>query len=575
MQAITQAVRFSSAVFAMAVVFGCAMTGNGVGSVMQLPPDRPMTIRNSPVFSLSADGSYIVYPADTESGDVRQLYLVAVTGNNGRLLEGTRDAEMPFFSPDGKWIGFFSDGKLKKISIENGQLVTIADSRIPAGASWRPDNMILFGSAGSIWQVPASGGTPVQITRMKNGETHRWPIALPETNMVMFNLWEQGHTTPSVVIERIDTGERWTVATQGNTPRYAPTGHIVYTDVATLKAVQVDLRTRTVTGLPVTILDGVLVSPGTGVAQYDIASDGSVLYVPGGVFGSSRRVVIIDRQGNERDAGLPPGRYGYVQFSPNGRQLALETGEVVPEIWLYDLALKSLNMLVKDAAFPVWTPDGKWITFSSGRAGAPGIFRTSVDNSQNVEQLTVGQFPRNHSYAWAPNGSTLAFTEMHPVTGMDIHLQSLQAGQQSVAWLQTGAEQCCPTFSPDGRLLAYISDESGQPEVYLGQVSVPGQGRKVSTNGGREPLWSRDGKELFYWQDRQLMAVEISTGLVPVIASPVPLIEGVFVSSTSTWRTRYDVTPDGKEFIIIRRGPEETGETKLRLMPDGFARLKN
>ena len=435
--------------------------------------------------------------------------------------------------------------------------------------------MILFGSAGSIWQVPASGGTPVQITRMKNGETHRWPIALPETNMVMFNLWEQGHTTPSVVIERIDTGERWTVATQGNTPRYAPTGHIVYTDVATLKAVQVDLRTRTVTGLPVTILDGVLVSPGTGVAQYDIASDGSVLYVPGGVFGSSRRVVIIDRQGNERDAGLPPGRYGYVQFSPNGRQLALETGEVVPEIWLYDLALKSLNMLVKDAAFPVWTPDGKWITFSSGRAGAPGIFRTSVDNSQNVEQLTVGQFPRNHSYAWAPNGSTLAFTEMHPVTGMDIHLQSLQAGQQSVAWLQTGAEQCCPTFSPDGRLLAYISDESGQPEVYLGQVSVPGQGRKVSTNGGREPLWSRDGKELFYWQDRQLMAVEISTGLVPVIASPVPLIEGVFVSSTSTWRTRYDVTPDGKEFIIIRRGPEETGETKLRLMPDGFARLKN
>jgi len=575
MRSITKTLRYGFAVFTMAIVFGCAMTGPGVSSAIQLPVDRPITIRNSPVLSLSPDGRYLAYPADTESGDVRQLYLGAITGNNGRLLEGTRDAEMPFFSPDGKWIGFFADGKLAKISIENGQLVILADAPEPAGASWRDDDMILFGSAGSIWQVHASGGTAKQITRTGDGETHRWPAALPDTRQVLFNLWAQGKTTPSVVIQQIDTGERWTLVDQGNSPRYSPTGHVLYTDVATLKAVPIDLRARAVTDVPVKILDNVLVSPATGVAHYGVASDGSLLSIAGGVFGSARRVVIIDRDGNERDAGLPPGRYGYVRFSPDGRQLALETGEVVPEIWLYDREHKRLSLLVEGASFPVWTPDGEWITFSSSNAGVPGIFRVSVKNPSNVQQLAIGQYPRDHSYAWSADGSILAYTEIHPDSGMDIHLLALQNGQLSQPWAQSESQECCPVFSPDGRLLAFISGAPGHPEIYLGSVTEGGQRWKVSTNGGREPVWSPDGKELFYWQDRQLMAVAITPGPVPVIARPVPLIEGVFVSSTSTWRTRYDVTPDGREFIIIRRGPEETGITELRMLSDGFARLKN
>jgi len=562
--------------FFIASVPGCAtLAESPVYSVISLPAEHPLTIRNSPLIAISPDGRSIVYAADIEGRESRQLYLRETNSDSGRLVEGTREGEMPFFSPDGAWIGFFSEGKLRKVSLNSGQVVTLADIQSPSGASWRQDDKILFGSAGSIWQVPASGGIPMQLTIAGKGETHGWPAALPDTSLVLFNLWEQGKSTPSIVIEQTDTGKRNTLIAEGNSPRYSPTGHVLYTDLATLKAVAVDIHTGMVTGKPVTLLEGVLVSPGTGVAQYGIASNGAVLYAAGGVFGSARRVVLIDRQGQERDAGLPPGRYGYVQYSPDGRQLALETGDAVPEIWRYDLEHKTMSLLAKDASFPVWTPDGKWVTFASNQAGIPGIFRVSVENTLNVEQLTVGQYPRDHSYAWSPDGSSLAYTEIHPDSGMDIHLSTMKGEQVSLPWAQSNAQECCPVFSPDGHLLSFISDVSGRPEIYIGKVSAPGQGWQVSTNGGREPVWSRDGKELFYWQGRQLMSVGISSATEPVKSQPVPLFEGVFVSSTSTWRTRYDVSPDGREFIIIRRGPEESGVTGLRLMTDSFTQLKN
>jgi Tol biopolymer transport system component len=284
---------------------------------------------------------------------------------------------------------------------------------------------------------------------------------------------------------------------------------------------------------------------------------------------------MLDRDGNEHDTGLPPRRYSYVKYSPDGSKLALEIEEEESAIWIYDLETGTQVKKLADGSYPVWTPGGTHITFTGFRSGSPGLYRVSLDNPDNIEELFVGNYPINHSYTWSGDEQVLVFTEVHPVTGMNVLALKKPDMRDPLSILASPSQECCPAISPDDRWLAYVSDESGRPEIYVTSFPDRRTTHRVSSSGGREPVWSHRENILYYWQDRQLMMVDLTDETALDNAVPVRLFEGVFVSSTSTWRSRYDVHPGGNRFVILKRGPEEMGVTILKKIQDFHKLIRN
>jgi serine/threonine-protein kinase len=545
---------------------GCATSYKTYSNqIINLPSDKQLTIRTTPTLALSPDGKFIIYPADTINSDTRSLYLQPVNGQSGRFLEGSTGGETPFFSPDGKWIGFIANGKLKKISIEGGNAQIITDVRTPAGGAWGINDTIVFAD-GPVWQVSAAGGTPRQITQLKPGEQHSWPSLLPNGKL-LFNLIPPDKTIPTVVMQLPGSDVRTTLLVEGNYPRYTDSGHLFYNVNGALKAVPLDINRNLISGTPDMVVDGALLSVSSGASQYSISQSGALVYVPGRIFGQSRRIVLLDRQGIERDAGLPLSRYSYVTFSDDGKLMAIEADK---QILIEDRKNNTTLGVIENATFPVWGPGGT-ITFSSIRNGVPGLYRVAINNLKDVETLITGDYQLDHSYDWSSDGRQFVYTEIKPDTGMDIWLRKENSSPEPL--LNSSIHECCGVFSPDGQLMTYIAGESGQPEVYLMSLSSPETKIKLSDKGGREPLWSHTGKEIFYWQDRQLMVVEISTEPEISFSAPRSLFQGIFVSSTSTWRTRYDISAKDDEFVIIRRGDEEMGITELNFIPNWMDRV--
>jgi serine/threonine-protein kinase len=556
----TSFIRIACRIFTAAFIvtaFGCAMTSMNAPDIVQLPSDKLLTIRTTPTLALSPDGKLIVYPADTVNSDTRLLYLQPVNRQVGRVLEGTMGGETPFFSPDGKWVGFFADGKLKKVSIDGGDPQVICDAKAPSGGAWGVNDTIVFAD-GAVWQVAAAGGTPRQITQLKPGEQHSWPSLLPNGKL-LFNLTQQGQIIPRVVLKQIGSGNRITLLEEGNYPRYTSNGYVIFNENGALKAVALDLNQNRLTSEPAVITDGVLMSLSSGASQYSISQSGALVYVPGTIFGSSRRIVFLDRQGNERDSGLPLRRYSYVVYSPDGQLLAIETDG---QILIQNKQDQTILDVIEDATYPAWGPGAGQITFSSVKQGVPGIYKKQVNKRESAELLLTGEYSLDHSFSWSSDGTVLGYTEIRPDTGMNVWLKKSNTPTESI--LNSSFHECCPVFSPDGLWMAYVSDESGDPQVYLMSLSRPDAKYQLSDKGAREPVWSNTGKELFYWQDRQLMVVELTSDAGIKFSAPKPLLQGVFVSSTSTWRSRYDISPADDEFVIIRRGAEEMGVRELK-----------
>ncbi len=571
---------FAFAVGYLSGIFGCntapppsfeAAPDATARSVLTLPPDERLNARGSPVIALSPDGAHLVY-SSSGSGS-RQLYLRALGSLESKPIPGTEGASSPFFSPDGQWLGFFADRQLKKVSIGGGAPVTLCDTLSPSGVSWGSDT-IVFGR-GPIWQVSAEGGIPQSLTRLETGEaSHAWPDFLPGGKGVLFTVFGPGLETPQIGVYGLETGEWRVLVKEGVYPRYLPTGHLVYAWAGSLLAVPFDLARLEVTGNPVSIVEGVAQSV-SGVAHYSVSSSGSLVYVPGGIHGTKRRPVWVDRQGTEQFLAAPPGRYVQLQLSPDGQRLALQIDSPNSDVWIYDIADETLTRLTSEGGeFPIWTPDGKRITFSSDRAAVPNLFWKPADGSSAAEQLTTSEHPVDHSFAWSPDGQVLTFTETHPTTGWDIWLLRLQGELKPQPFLRTPFQECCAVFSPDGRWLAYASNDSGRPEIYAQPFPGPGEKRKISTEGGIQPVWAGNGKELFYWNRGQMMAVDITTDPTFGAGQPRLLFEGPYVSSNSTWRQKYDVTSDGQRFAMIKRDSQELGATELNVVLNWAEELK-
>jgi Tol biopolymer transport system component len=531
--------------------------------------------------AITPDGSRIVYRG------TNQLLVRALNQLEPTVLSGLGAPRGPFLSPDGQWIGFFDGTTLKKVAITGGPPVAIATLRSLAqgGATWGPDGTIIFGTSApttGLQRVSAAGGEPTVITKpaLERGERdHRWPEFLPGGGAVLFTIVPTEGSDPQIAVLDLQTGMSKVLIRGGSHAHYVPTGHLVYGVTGTLRAVPFDLGRLDVAGTPAPVLDGV-VTTGNGAADVAVAANGSLVYVPGRDGARQRSVVSVDRQGRSSPLpGLPPDSYRDVRVSPDGGRLALATEA---DVWTYDVVRATLSRLTTDAASdrsPLWTPDSQRIIFRSTRARYPELFWRPADGTGRDERLLTRAKELIDLYpsGWSADGRQLLFTEA-PSPGQ-CAIGQMPIERPSDANMLVTSESCDAhaAVSPNGRWMAYRSNVSGQDEIYVERYPELGNRQQISTGGGQVPVWSRDGRELFFpsRDGRQMLAVPVQSGSTLVAGRPQLLFETAMIVSISG--RPYDIAPDGRFLIIIPGGQADAGSgtaSNLIVVQNWFEELK-
>ncbi len=527
--------------------------------------------------AVSPNGHNIVYVARRDG--TQQLMLRTLDSLEARPISGTEGGEGPFFSPDGQWVGFFAGNQLKKVSSAGGRPTVLAPAIGGLGGSWGSDGQIIFSQWGDkgLERVSASGGEPDLLTTPdsdKGEGAHRFPQHLPGGKVILFTVGTGGSWDDAlIVVQRLDTGERKVLIEGGSDARYVSTGHLVYVRAGDLMAVPFDPVQLEVTGPPIAVVEGVRPSRFfTGAALVGFSELGWLAYVPGTAQANERKLVWVDRKGEEQPLPLAPQPYLTSNLSPDGQQAAVVIDQgSQQDIWVYDVSREALTRLTVEGSngSPVWTPDGNKITFTSDRAGPHNLFWKSADGSGATERLTTSEQPQWES-SWSPDGQFLAFAELSSDTGFDIWFMSLEGEREPQPFLQTEFSEQTPKFSPDGHWLAYLSDESGREEVYVRPFPKAEEGKwQISTEGGSWPVWARNGRELFYGSGNKMMAVDIETEADFTVGKPRLLFERPPVELL-----QFDVTPDGQHFLLVQAGEQQAEADRINIVLNWFEELK-
>jgi serine/threonine-protein kinase len=514
-------------------------------------------------------------------GDQTQLYVRALDQLEPTPVPGTENAAGPFFSPDGDSVGFFADGKLKKLLLPSGSPLTLADSPAPRGASWGRDGRIVFSplTTGGLSSISTAGAIPDNLTTPdsdKGEKSHRWPEELPGNRNILYTNWTGSRFDIEVLV--VESGERKRLIEDGSYARYVPTGHLVFVRGGNLFAVPFDTRRLEVVGPEISLIEDVAVDPFTGAAVFDFDRDGLLVYAPGGpVLPSAEgigRLLRSSRQG-VADTLLPAERvFQLPRLSPDGTELVVTISEGDrSDIWGSDLGRGTMTRLTFEGnnAAAIWTPDGKRVVFSSDRDGVFNLYWKPSDGSGDAERLTTSddiQMPNSMS----PDGKTLLLSELDPETGFDIVLLPMDGRRRPESFLETPFNEVGAAFSPDGRWIAYVSDESGQNEVYVRAYPEGGK-RLISVGGGTEPVWAPNGRELFYRNQEWMMAVSLETEPSFEAGKPRPLFEAPFADSEAAY-PNFDITPNGQSFIMIQT-KVESAATRLLVVSNWFEELKD
>jgi eukaryotic-like serine/threonine-protein kinase len=501
-------------------------------------------------FALSHDGSRLAYM--DVSGNNYTLMLRTMDQLEPKPIPGLTGDALPTFSPDGQWIAFVSvtnGARLQKAPITGGTAITLCDyAGNGLGLSWGDDGNIVFnGGKGGLMRVSSSGGTPEQITSLdssKHEVAHGWPFVLPGSRAVLYSI--QGGSSSQVAVVDVQKHTSRVLVQNGSAPRYASSGHLIYYRNGTLFAAPFNLSRLEITGPEAPVVEQVSSINADG-GDYTISDGGMLVYMSGvGTIGGGKTILNwADRKGSLQPLSDPQA-WGTGRLSPDMTHVAngIRSGEQ-EDIWTYDLVRRTPTRLTFEGktSFPIWSPDGRWITFAGTNQGKTGLYRVASDASSKPE-LLVETDASAVPNSWSPDGKTLVYTQL------DLGKKALWSvtipGGKPARLHENQAGEVNGEVSPDGHWLAYQSGESGGDEVYVQPFPGPGPKTRISTQGGSVPRWAHSGKELFYWTpngDRRLFAVEVQTGAAFSAGIPQLLFKA---PAGTTW----DVAADGKRFLV-------------------------
>jgi serine/threonine protein kinase len=513
--------------------------------------------------AIAPNGHTVAVVGDRESGGKSALWFYEIGSREAKSVANTDGASFPFWSPDGRSLGFFAEGKLKRLDIAGGGVQTLCDAPSGRGGSWNSDGVILFTPSGQIGDVvnriPASGGTPQRISTLdkSHGETStRWPVFLPDGKHYLFMAFDVSAlgNPYAIYVGSLDSNERKFLTKATANTAYAAPGYFLFYRDKTLFAQHIDLSKFELTGEASPILTNIQYEPRIGHATFSVTND-RVLLAQNGTGVSLSRLEWFDRSGKEVGPVGQPDVYGNVELAPNGKSVAVDktdTGNQNADVWIYDLQGQSAKRMTFDPAIdsmPVWSPDGTRVVFSSSRKKTFDLYLKTADGAQEESAIEATPAEDKYPSAWSRDGKYILYTR-----GTNLWLLTFH-GFKSQLFLKAPSAMKNGQFSPDGKWVAYASNESGKWEIYI--TSFPDAHGKwqVSNGGGDQPRWRGDGKEIFYLgADGKIWAVTVKEGANFNPGAPVALFQANQRTLVGTSELlAYDVTQDGHRFLINTR----------------------
>jgi len=597
-----------AALFVVGIIIGWEMmsylkpahAGREITTIIKVEPghwldgmrrDQEAQRPNRTAIAISRDGSFLVYSAIEENPSLQakpQLYIRKIDQLEANPVPGTEGGTCPFLSPDDRWIGFWADGQLKKVPVEGGVPAVLCDAGSLFGASWGWDNSIVFaaGYQEGLARVSADGGKPEIMTTpdpKRQESSHRLPFYLPNGKAVLFTImrdWVDIH--PWIAVLQIKTREWRTILEDAADPKYIAGGYLVFLRQGTLMAARFDpdkleliSQAYPIRANVMQALTGKHSSFHSAAGQFAISDSGAIAYATGGVLPPSQNSLVwVDKKGMEQSAA--PIRLSFLssRLSPDGQRIAYQTSGKDWLIGVYDLTTgTNITLTLKGRArFPIWTPDGKRLVFAWTDSVVFNLYTQPYDGSLPMERLTASEYTQNPS-SWAWNTNRLAFVELHQQTNEDILL--LELGSRQVRpFVNSQYVEQYPDISPDERWIAYTSDESKVNEVYVRPLSGAAGKWQISNNGGLQPLWARDGKQLYYRLQNQVWAVDVRTEGGFSFGNRHMLFERPgYVISTPI--RSYDLSLDGQRFLMVKMDERKpTPVTDMILVQNWFEELK-
>jgi serine/threonine-protein kinase len=535
-----------------------------------VPPPDPaavLTLVFRPAVTLAADGSAAAFVAT--AGGIDRVYVRTRADASARVIPGSERGTGPALSSDGKLLAFFADGAIRTAPID-GEATTVASARDVRGISWADDGTLFFteNAAAPLVSMPATGGQMRPVTTLADGErTHRWPQVLPGGRSVLFTVGTlaspDSYDGGNIDAVNVATGERRVVVAGAAMARYCGDGHLLYSKGAVLFSVDFDPERLTTSGEPVQVLPAVARDASTGATHFSCARDGTLAFVPGSLVSELRHLVWVDGAAAQEVTKLPAGPHQEVRISPDGTRAALLGGTSGSgDVWIYEFAGGTFSRLTFTGtnAAPVWSPDGLTVYYSAYDAAGTGatLWKKPADGGRDA--VKVGTTPGRAYFTWVdPTETTAVLDLVNPAMDRgDIVRVRLGTSEPLEKLVATPANEYAGAVSPGGNWLAYQADETGRPEVYVRDLGGSGARWQVTFEGGEEPHWSRDGRQLFYRNANRLMAVPLEPGATLRHGQPRGLFDGVYSTGIESGRS-YDVSPATGRFLLVR--PADAGSS--------------
>jgi serine/threonine protein kinase len=562
---------------------------------VDLPKDSVIAPTFNPTVALSPDGTHLAYTPLPGPVVIRRLDTLDDEPLAASATPGFRQG--PLFSPDGTSIAYV-DGNapfswkrpFQKVALAGGPALKLAEYDMFHRGDWSKDGWLYWTARypGGIVRIPESGGDIEAVTTLdvaKGERSHRFAGLLPAGDALIYTVGFEGinnYDEARIDLWDMRTGTRKTIIDGGTAATYSPSGHIVYARAGKLMAVPFDVLRREVTGPAFEVQDGVMMSRNTGAAHYSLSQRGDLAYVPGPAEGGRRTLVWVDRSGKAEPLPLPAASYLYPRISPDGRTLAVEIEGPNHDFYFYDFARTVLSKVTTDGLShdPVWSPDGARLAFRSWQAGGMTLWTMRSDRSGAPERLDAAG-TRQSPVSFSNDGRFLAFDQKDPETGDDAWVLPLEGIKAPRAVARTRFGEGSMKFSPDSRWVAYSSDESGRPEVYVQAFPGPGLKVQISNGGGIDPVWRRSGGELFYRAQNKMMVVSVVTSLQFKASPPRQLWAGTYSAGIAAScgmpgvsSSNYDVSSDGQRFLMVRDEDESAFSTKIVVVLNWTEQLK-